>query len=146
MAISAEGLKNLVITSIHGRRLGFDVDDNLVGPKGLRKAVTAATSDTTGTNLVNYGVNSVATTTDDTWILADPVAGGVCILVTRTTSTGVHTITCDNATVLSSVSSTGPGFTLTGGGAGFHLVGLTTALWGLTSRIGTTATSYVSSA
>ena len=140
------GLQGEIKTSIHGRRLGFDRNEFMVGPKGTRQPITAATSDTTGTNLPNYGVCSVITTTNDTWVLTDPVVGGEVIILTGSTSTGVHTITCDNATMLSSVSSTGPGVTLTGAGAGFHLVGLSTALWGVTSRIGTTATSYVSSA
>lgn len=135
-----------ILTSVHGRRLGMSNDEFLVGQKDVKKVVTNATSDTTGTALPNHGIVSVVTTTNDTWTLTDPIVGVPVQLLTGSTSTGVHTVTCVAATILSSVSSTGPGVTLTGAGAGFHLVGLTTALWGVTSRIGTTATSYVSSA
>lgn len=141
-----EELRNEKMISVHGRKLALDKSGFIVGPTGRRQAITSATSATTGTNLPNYGLCSVVTTTNDTWVLTDPVEGCVVNIKTGSTSTGVHTITCDNATVLSSVSSTGPGVTLTGGGAGIELVGLTTALWAVQSRIGTTATSYVSSA
>ena len=141
-----EGLRNEKMISVHGRKLALDKNGFIVGPTGRRQAITSATSDTTGTALPNYGHCSVVTTTDDTWTLTDPVEGGVVNIKTGSTSTGIHTVTCAAATVLSSVSSTGPGVVLTGGGAGIELVGLTTALWGVQSRIGSTATSYVSSA
>ena len=146
MAQSLEEARNLKQISIHGRRLAIDHDNRLVGVVGTRKVVTAATSDTTGTALPNHGFVSVVTTTDDTWTLTDPEVGCEVILKTGSTSTGVHTVTCVAATILSSVSSTGPGVVLTGGGAGIELFGLSTSLWGVGSRIGTTATSYVSSA
>jgi hypothetical protein len=146
MAQTINNTREKIKTSIHGRRLGLDHTERLAGVKGTRKALTEATSATTGTALPNHGFVSVVTTTNDTWTLTDPEIGCEVMILTGTTSTGVHTITCAAATILSSVSSTGPGVTLTGAGAGFHLVGLTTALWGVTSRIGTTATSYVSSA
>lgn len=146
MAQSLDTARKEMLTSVHGRRLGIDNAEFLVGVKDVRHVVTDATSDTTGTNLPNHGFVSVVTTTDDTWTLSDPAVGVPVHLATGSTSTGVHTIVCAAATVLSSVSSTGPGVVLTGGGAGVELTGLTTALWQVTSRIGTTATSYVSSA
>jgi hypothetical protein len=140
------GLRDEIQTSKHGRRLGLDNNDFLVGPRGLREGLTSATSDTTGTALPNYGLVSVVTTTDDTWSLTDPVAGCTVRLFTGSTSTGTHTISCAAATIVSSVSSTFGGVVLTGGGAGIELSGISTAVWAVTSRIGTTATSYVSSA
>jgi len=146
MAQTLEQTRSLIRTTIHGRRLGLDQDEFLVGVKDVRHVVTDATSDTTGTNVPNHGMVSVITTTDDTWTLNDPEVGCVVRLATGSTSTGAHTISCAAATILSSVSSTFGGVVLTGGGAGIELTGLTTAIWTVTSRIGTTATSYVSSA
>ena len=146
MAQSIADIIGKMKTSIHGRRLGLDQTGRLTGALGTRKVVTEATSDTTGTALPNHGICNVVTTTNDTWTLTDPEVGCEVAILTGSTSTGVHTVTCAAATILSSVSSTGPGVTLTGSGAGFHLIGLSTALWGVTARIGTTATSYVSSA
>jgi hypothetical protein len=140
-----EELRNEKMISIHGRKMALDKDAFIVGPKGRRQPITSATSDTTGTALPNSGHCSVVTTTDDTWTLTDPVEGCVVNIKTGSTSTGVHTITFAAAAGLSSVSSTGTGVTLTGGGAAIELVGLTTALWAIQSRTGTTAQSYMSS-
>ena len=133
-------------TSIHGRRLGLDDSEFLVGVKDVRRVVTEATSDTTATNLPNHGLVSVVTTTDDTWTLNDPIPGGRVSLVTGSTSTGIHTISCAAATIVSSVSSTFGGVVLTGGAAGMELEGLSTAVWQMASRTGTTANSHLSSA
>ena len=146
MAQSLDTARKQIKTSVHGRRLGIDHTEFLAGVKDIRRVVTQATSDTTGTALPNHGLVSVVTTTNDTWTLTDPVEGVQVELTTGSTSTGVHTISCAAATIVSSVSSTFGGVTLTGGGAGMILSGLTTAVWTVTSRIGTTATSYVSSA
>jgi len=53
MAITLDGLRKFIKTSIHGKRLGLDATERLVGPKGLRLAVTNATSASTGTQLPN---------------------------------------------------------------------------------------------
>jgi hypothetical protein len=140
-----ENLRAEIQTSLHGRALGLDKDSFLIS-RGIRLGITSATSDTTGTALPNYGLVSVTTTTNDSWTLTDPVEGCEVHLFTGSTSTGTHTIVCAAATVLSSVSSTGPGVVLTGGAAAIVLVGISTAIWKVSSRTGTTATSYVSSA
>ena len=143
MAQSLDEARAKILTSVHGRRLGIDHTEHLAGVKGIRRAVTEATSDTTGTNLPNHGLVSVVTTTADGWILADPEVGCVVRLVTGTTSTGVHTVTCDNATILSSAQSTMGVISMIGGGAqGCVLDGLSTALWGIASRASTAGTLF----
>ena len=146
MAQSIADIVGKMKTSIHGRRLGLDNTGRLTGALGTRKVVTNATSATTGTALPNHGLVTVVTTTNDTWILTDPEAGCEVTVVTGSSSTGTHTVTCDNAAINSSASSTAPGFVLTGGNAGITLVGATTALWVVAATRGTTAQAHVSTA
>ena len=144
MALTLATIRNAIITSLHGRRLGFDVNDLLVGTAGIVQPITDATSATTGTAISNTGITSVVTTTNDTWTLADPIAGCKKTLVTGSSSTGVHTVTPAAATIVTSAGVAGDTITLTGGSAFIELVGLTTALWKMTSR-GTSVVSHVSS-
>ena len=146
MAITLDTLRAERVTSIHGRRLGLDKDEFLVGPKGQRMAVTNATSDTTGTALPNHGVVNVVTTTNDSWTLSDPVDGCEVHIITGSSSTGIHTILANNAKFISSASSTSPSMTLTGAKGAAHLIGLTTALWKVVASAGTSAVTHVSTA
>ena len=131
------------VTSIHGRRLALDKDDNVMA-EGVRLNVVAATSDTTGTALPNHGLVTVETTTNDGWSLTDPVPGCEVTLMTGSTSTGTHTVTPAAATILSSQGEAGSAIALNGGGAHISLIGLSTALWRVTS-IGSSVTATVSS-
>lgn len=146
MAQSLDTARRLSKTSIRGRRLGLDGDEFLVGVKDVRHVVTNATSSTTATNLPNHGLVSIITTTNDGWVLADPEVGVGVKIVTGSTSTGVHTVTCANATIFSSVSTTiGIISFIGGGGSCCELMGLTTAVWSLVSRT-STATVLLTSA
>lgn len=143
MAISLESIRNKILTSIRGRRLGFDESDFLAGPKDMRKAVSAATSDTTGTTLVNYGFHTVSTTTDDGWSLQDPVPGVAVRIATATTSTGLHAITPAAATIVSTNGTAGSSITLVGAGSFIELMGISTAQWIVSSiRQTTTGNAY----
>lgn len=138
MAQTLETIRGLARTTIHGRRLGIGHDEFLVGVKDIRKVVTEATSDTTGTNLPNHGLVSVVTTTDDGWTLTDPEIGVSVRIATGTTSTGVHTITGAAATIVSSEQSTMGVISIVGGGGmSVELMGLTTAKWLVTARSST---------
>jgi len=138
MSLSLEALRNRIITSIHGRSLGLDEHDRLCGIKGRREVITAATSGTVG-NLPNYGIITVATSTDATWTLDDPEVGCEVKIMTGSASTGEHVIQTDNATIKSSFSTTQVEFTMQGGGAGMTLVGLSTSMWGILTKSSTTA-------
>lgn len=144
-AISLTGLRNAIITSLYGRRIGLDINETLVGPKHLRRAITAATSDTTGTELPNYGYNSVVSTTDDTWTLAPPYLGAEVTLMTGSSSTGIHSINLTNATAYSTQGIAGSTVVLTGAGAAISLLGISTAIWQVVGRAGSSASNYVSS-
>lgn len=61
-------LRNSILTSIHGRRIGLKNGDFLVGPKDLAKATQAigdptSTASTTSTEILNYGITSLAVAT-----------------------------------------------------------------------------------
>ena len=144
MAITLEGLRNVILTSIRGRRLGLDHNEYLVGPKDIRKSITNATSDTTGTALLNYGYHTIVTTTNDTWTLASPTVGAEVFLMTGSSSTGTHTITPTNATIVSTNGVAGASIAMQGAGAHLGLVGLTTASWGVTTIFGSTTALYAS--
>jgi hypothetical protein len=145
MAFTLAQLRNQILTSIHGRRLGLDTDEFLVGSKGPRVPVAEATSDTTGTALPNHGIVSVVTTTDDTWTLNAPTPGCRVNLQTGSSSTGSHIITLTNATVMTTIGAQGNLVTLTGPGACVALAGLTTARWALVSKTASTALAAITS-
>lgn len=146
MAFSIDTIRDLIKTSIHGRRCGLDVNEDLVGFKGVKRPVTDATSATTGTALPNYGISSVVTTTDDTWTLTAPYQGAEVTLVTGSSSTGIHTITCASGSVIySSNGIAGANVVLTGAGGAVDLVGISTSVWKLVGTAGSTPSNYVSS-
>jgi hypothetical protein len=145
--MSRETLRNNILTSVHGRRLGLSRGSSanmeyLVGPDGIRSPhgavyeVQAATSDTTGTNITAYGFQTVDSTTDDGWLLDPPIVGVTKILYTGSTSTGIRTIKrMDNTfAIQSSANSTGTTIIAQGGGLSLTLIGISTALYGVLSR------------
>jgi len=148
MATTLANLRAKILTSIHGRRLGLDPDEFLVGQKDIRKVVTNATSDTTGTNILNHGFHTVATTTNDVWALTDPVPGVAVTIATATTSTGNHAIVPAAATIISTNGVAGSSVIMQGIGASVTLMGISTSQWMLSATGGSTtagATVVVSS-
>jgi len=129
MALSLDGLRRLIKTSVHGRRLGLDKDEFLAGPKGIRHAVTEATSASTGTQLPNYGIVRITSSSAKTWQIADPVAGGEVTLVVQSSAIPSITVTPAAATIVSSGSSTGASVIMQGGGTAVTLVGLSTSVY-----------------
>lgn len=138
-------LRNSILTSVHGRRLGLDINEYLTGVKGVQKPVTQATSDTTGTNIPAYGVGVVVTSTDDTWKLDNPHDGAEVTLMTGSSSTGIHSINLNGSVAYSSIGIAGSTVVLTGAGAALTLRALTTAIWAVVGRAGSSASAYVSS-
>lgn len=147
MALSLTTLRNSIVTSIFGRRLGIakavSSDANsefLVGLNGMRVPIADATSDTTGTNITGYGITTVNTTTDDTWLLDNPIAGVIKHLVFQSTSTGIRTIyRKDNTFAIQTTgSSTGTTIAAQSGGMALVLQGVSSALYIVVSKPGTT--------
>ena len=137
-------------TNLYGRRFGLQAlssgqtgaargpIDFLVGGKlgGVRHEIQAATSDTTGTNITGWGFTSVDTTTNDTWLLDNPIAGVRKTLYTGSTSTGIRTIYRKDSTfaIRSSANSTGTTIIAQGGGLTLELMGLSSALYAIIGR------------
>jgi hypothetical protein len=136
MAFSIGQLANLIRTSIHGRRLGLDPNDFMVGNRGMRVPIQDATSATTATQLQNHGFVSVVTTTDDAWVLADPVPGCQVTLFCGSSSTGTHAITPASAVIVSSNGVAGSSISMGGAGASITLLGVSTAQWAVQNVLG----------
>ena len=136
MAFTLDQLRNEIVTSIHGRRLGLDSAGRLIGHDGIRDRSDDATSDTTGTAIRGSGWTNVDSTTDDTWTLSAPVKGAFKYLYTGSTSTGIRTIKrADNSfAIRTSDNSTGTTIVAQGGGLLLTLFGLTSALYAVVSR------------
>lgn len=69
MAKSLEQLRNSILTSLYGRRMGLDPDAFVVGVKDVKKATqfigssTNSSASSTGTTIINYGITSLAVAT-----------------------------------------------------------------------------------
>jgi len=168
--VTLEGLRDQIIKSIEGRKLGFSYGapgsttvigketqpDFLVGVKAVRMPVVTLTSATTATStadqIPNYGVCILNPTT---WLSTafNPVTPvpGVSVQLYNLTS-GIQTIYVNNSTLTTgvtfvSMASSGAGgttagtaFTLTKNGWA-ELVGLTTSQWYLRTQMGSSVTT-----
>ena len=139
MTVNVNTLRNDIVTSIHGRRLGFDKRDQLVGSQGMRLPVVDATSDTTGTNILGYGITHVETSTNDTWLLDAPVVGAFKRILFGSTSTGIHTVmrTDNSFDIVTSANSTSTTIVAQGMGM-LTLFGLTSALYNVVDEFKST--------
>lgn len=154
MAFSLEQIRAKLGIRLHGRRIGFTkggatARDFIGGFKDILRPVTNATSSTTATALLPYGMHTVVTTTNDTWTLSDPPFAGLVVQVgTNSTSTGDHTVSPAAATITSTNGVAGSSIVMQGVGAFIELTSLSSAAWIVTSRGGSTtagATVTVSS-
>ena len=141
-------------TSLYGRRFGLQAlssaqtgarripVDFLVGDNmgGVRHELQAATSDTTGTNITGWGITVVDTSTNDTWLLDNPIAGVKKILYTGSTSTGIRTIMRKDATfaIRTSAASTLTTIVAQAGGKIIELLGISSAIYALGATGGST--------
>lgn len=143
MAQSLETLRNSMHPSIFGRRLGIDINDFLVGPKDMVKAIEDLTTGSTGTDILNYGVARVTglgSSQGPTQVsLAAPQPGVSKTLVLDCTSTGSYQFlsTPNGASILSGSDGTTKSLVnLLGQGGAVVLMGLTTAKWAVVSDPG----------
>lgn len=138
MPLTVTTLRNQGVTSIHGRRLMLDRADRLVGPRGLREGYDDATSDTTGTLIPGDGITVVDTTTNDTWLLDNPIPGAYKHIYTGTTSTGIRTIIRkDNSfAIRTSASNAQVKIDAQAGGLWLTMFGLSTTAYALVGRPG----------
>jgi len=141
MAISLQTLRGQKKTSIHGRRLALDSDDNLVGVTGYREATFELTSASTAQTLSKFGltvinVSSLATSATNRFTIPNPTPG---LRVTyasgargSTSGAGSTAIALQRAStafyIQSSNGSTGIGVLLAAGNA-ITLEGVSTNLY-----------------
>lgn len=157
-------LRNSILTSVYGRRLGLDANEFLVGPKDHLRPIQSLTSGSSATQVTNYGLtqldvttgaastaSSIGTTeTGCSWQMAAPVAGVEKIL-TKVSATAGSTMPCivelsTGATVTAIDTTLGTTFTginLQGVGAYVRLLGLGTTSWLVIGK--STGTSLASS-
>ena len=140
MALNIETLRNKAVTTLFGRRMGLDIDEQVIGTKGVKIPYEDATSDTTGTNISGYGMTVVDSSTDDTWLLSNPKPGAFKYIYTGSTSTGIRTIKrADNTfAIRTSAISTATTIVAQGGGLWLELFGLSSALFAIVAKPGST--------
>ncbi len=147
MAQSLETLRSQNNTSIYGRRLGLTYDDYLVGPKDLKLAIEDIQT-TVATTAAAYGITRVLTTGSSQGpvqhFLPAPIPGVEKVILLQSTSTGSQQFlsTANGAAIIAASDGTTKGVVnLVGPGGSITLVGLTTALWGVKARDGSSAAS-----
>jgi len=135
-----EALRETYVKSLYGRRLGFDVDDTLVGPKGYRIPSENWSSDstfaTTDDSLTAFGVSIVGTSLSSGTSsvssacqqIAAPEVGVEKFIVNISTAVITIGTTLNSAFFSSTAGSTAVYMTMQGKGA-VHLIGLTTAVY-----------------
>lgn len=154
---SLNGLRNQLVTSIFGRRLGLAPGNSsdqtahyLVGPAGFREQVegfSSAGSTLTSTSVASllspYGVSVVGASgasATTAYQLAAPVPGIRKTIFCPTTGYAVILTTAQGAFICSTASaaSTQGTITFVGKGAYVDLIGLTTNLWGVLENLAIT--------
>lgn len=151
MAQSLETLRSKSIVSVHGRSLGIDNADYLVGPKGIKGVVQDLTSGSTATTLNAYGtivarITGVATTASGgVFILPNPVPGVAIDISYANTSQGATAGSTAIAFlrgstafyIQSSIGSTGVAVLLPQG-TWARLLGISTDAYSFAGAFGTT--------
>lgn len=135
MALSLESLRNVIKTSLFGRRLGLDNDEFLVGHKDNRVAIEDI-STTAATSCINYGHTRFLTSGSSQLsnnTLQAPIPGVRKSFSLQSTSTGNQIITATNAAFLAASGSSVAVINLQGGGAFVDLIAVTTAYWQILS-------------
>lgn len=143
---------NRITTSIFGRRFGLQVmssgitgsgrgpSEFLVGPDGMRSAVTTAES--TGSNIPAYGFSFVPGTSaasSAVYTLDPPIPGVMKVLNFNNTSQGpIYVKTANGETFNSTQGTTFSVLKSTGNQVGTVLLfGLTTGTWGMAPGLST---------
>lgn len=121
------------LVSLHGRALGFDADTGVLSRHGVTDGPTAAS---TSAALARSGVSTLGATAAKDYTLEAPKAGVRKTLVSTNGTT--QTVTATGATFLTTAGSTPNKVSMESTGAFLELVGLSTALWAVVGKVGTT--------
>lgn len=149
MAQSLETLRNNILTSIHGRRLGLHQDGTLAGPLEMKLAIEDITT-TVATTALAYGVTRVQTSGSSQGptqhFLPAPIPGVRKYICMHTTSTGSQQFlsTANGASILAASDGTTQGvINFRGPGGSVELMGLTTAVWTVVGSMNIGSTNVV---
>lgn len=146
MAQTLTNLRDKILTSVLGRRLGVDKDEYLVGQLDIKAIVTDLTSASTATAIPPYGVTNITgtslLTSAQTFLLSNPVPGVACTIVNINAatsaaspgSTAMTMIRPSTAFVINSSEGTTETSINLAAGAAITLMGLTTALYHVINR------------
>jgi len=138
MAQSLTTLRTKYVTSIHGRRLGLDRNDYLVGSRPIPDIVEDFTSTSSGTAASAHGITrAMASGSSQTgnYSLASPTRAGLHKFLHQiSTSTGVQIFTPAGGEAIYSASGSSVAVVaLVGAGAKAWLMSLSTAIWAMMS-------------
>lgn len=134
MAYSLNTLRGQRKTSIHGRRLGLDANDYIVGPRDLRTLVEDQQS-TAGTSMPPSGLTRILTTGSTQcgiYPLEAPVIGARKRIVLMSSSTGCQLVKASGSALFYGCSVSTIGSTvinLLGRGAEVTLEAVTSQAW-----------------
>jgi len=134
MAFSIRQLRDGVLTSIHGRRLGLGADDYLQGPKELRTEVEDITT-TAASSFAPYGTTVILTsgsTQLGEYTLQAPVPGTRKRIFLNSTSTGCMLVRASGGALFLGASMSTLGSTVInflGAGANVILEAVSTSKW-----------------
>lgn len=138
MAYSITQMRNSMLTSLLGRRIGLDWLGYLVGPLSLRDSIEDITT-TAPTSALPHGLTRVLTAGSSQMslnTLQPPQIGVRKMLALTSTSTGTHQFAPTAATLYGVNGSSAPCVNLQGAGAFVTLFADTTASWRVASASG----------
>ena len=144
-----------ILTSIHGHKVGLDVDGYLTTPVGIKSPKyfigasgseideNLVTTASTGTTITAGGVAQITSSTSGSYTLAAPVVGTFKTLVTTSSSTLDRLVTLASGNFLTTASATMVSITFKEPGNSVQLVGLTTALYAVLGTVGLSTATVV---
>lgn len=146
MALTITTIRNSIITSLYGRRLGLDTNERLIGARGTVTEIEDIT--TVATTLSLYGISRLTATGSTQGPtqhnLPAPIAGVEKTVLMLTTSTGSQQLlsTPNGAGVhISSLGSTGGVVNFIGPGGCITLIGISSTQWAVKHRGDITSTA-----
>jgi hypothetical protein len=150
MASLLETIRNSIVTSLYGRRLGITGAEFLVGQKDLQLQVEDLT--TVATTVAGYGYSRVIATGSSQgpvqYTLPAPIPGVKWTGMINSTSTGSYQFlsTANGASIKAASDATTKALVnLIGQGGSVTLVGVTTSIWQVIAYTSTGGVTYTTS-
>lgn len=135
MALTITTIRNSILTSVYGRRLGLDVNERLVGHRGTVTEFEDIT--TVATTASIYGISRVSvsgsTQGPTQHNLPAPIAGIEKTIFMTSSSTGSQQFltTPNGAQILATAGTSGNCVNLVGPAGSIVLIGISSTLWAI---------------